>query len=346
MKKRKTYNLSENKKDYKMPRSESKGDHKNYGVLRKIFADPTWKKAIFYRDPMTRFLSGFSDKCKTEPMRCKNVFGSSDISFFEAAERLKHIDPDIKDGHFRSMTRHCGGLDSSLSHYDFVGDLDAKGGSRELVREMLRGFELTEDQFDKVYPNSDMGHETGSAGKVVQFYGGRPETIAAVVDFYFEDYETFKIAPPDFALDALLALRDAKDPRGLHEEKLKKLLMFARETRGYGKEGKHLNTGVNNLSLVDLSKEGSDEKGDSGNSLENLSQEGDHEKGDSGHSLENISAYITSALGKEKVPLLTTSEETFYWVPILLISFLTFALFVLFKRRYSYAIKSKLRKER
>eukprot|EP00588_Corethron_pennatum_P004651 CAMPEP_0194297556 /NCGR_PEP_ID=MMETSP0169-20130528/59200_1 /TAXON_ID=218684 /ORGANISM="Corethron pennatum, Strain L29A3" /LENGTH=267 /DNA_ID=CAMNT_0039047397 /DNA_START=236 /DNA_END=1036 /DNA_ORIENTATION=+ len=192
-----------------------------------LFANPEWHKAVFYRDPLARFLSGWADKCdrrrKTNP-NCRRFFGADHVPFVTAAEKLRHFDgPKAFDGHFLSQTRHCGGLDKIIHTFETVENLDAPG-SRGAVRKMLDKFELSEDRFDEIYPDSADVHATGARDKLVDHYGENPESISFVVDFYFEDYITFNIVPPNFAVDALKSLTEMHSPNKLSDEKLEKLL--------------------------------------------------------------------------------------------------------------------------
>ena len=56
--------------------------------------NPAWTKAVFYRDPLDRFLSGYLSKCTPghdqDTYFCRQVFGSVNPSFEEAAAVIRY----------------------------------------------------------------------------------------------------------------------------------------------------------------------------------------------------------------------------------------------------------------
>lgn len=59
--------------------------------INTIFNDPSWTKAVFYREPLGRFLSGWLDKCDDiSRVYCVHVFGGTNVSFRDAALSLAH----------------------------------------------------------------------------------------------------------------------------------------------------------------------------------------------------------------------------------------------------------------
>ena len=60
----------------------------NAANLLDAFVDPEWSRAVFYRDPLERFLSGYMSKCEDgfDPDRwiCEQVFGQYNASFDQA----------------------------------------------------------------------------------------------------------------------------------------------------------------------------------------------------------------------------------------------------------------------
>ena len=59
-----------------------------------LLADPAWRKAVVYRDPMERFLSAYNSKClRADPdgfAHCEAVFRlrAGEVSLLEVAKRL------------------------------------------------------------------------------------------------------------------------------------------------------------------------------------------------------------------------------------------------------------------
>ena len=59
--------------------------------INTIFNDASWTKAVFYREPLGRFLSGWLDKCgDISRVYCVHVFGGKNVSFRDAALSLAH----------------------------------------------------------------------------------------------------------------------------------------------------------------------------------------------------------------------------------------------------------------
>ena len=62
-----------------------------YRNINTIFNDPSWTKAVFYREPLGRFLSGWLDKCNdVSRVYCVHVFGDMNVSFRDAVLSLAH----------------------------------------------------------------------------------------------------------------------------------------------------------------------------------------------------------------------------------------------------------------
>ena len=83
-----------------------------------LLVDPTWYKATFYREPLSRFLSGYRSKCEPghdrDTKHCLKEFGSKRASFPEAASALAQLDKTIVDKaqvvdvHWQRQARFCG----------------------------------------------------------------------------------------------------------------------------------------------------------------------------------------------------------------------------------------------
>ena len=90
-----------------------------------LLVDPTWYKATFYREPLSRFLSGYRSKCEPghdgDTKHCLKQFGSKTASFPEAVSALAQLDKTIVDKaqvvdeHWQRQARFCGGLENTLS---------------------------------------------------------------------------------------------------------------------------------------------------------------------------------------------------------------------------------------
>ena len=81
-------------------------------VYDAIMHNSSWHKAVFYREPLERFLSGYLDKCiKENPgIYCIQVFGSKDATFDGAVQILIIQDSNKLDSHFHSQVNFYGEL--------------------------------------------------------------------------------------------------------------------------------------------------------------------------------------------------------------------------------------------
>lgn len=194
----------------------------------RLLRDPGVFKAVFYRDPLERFLSGYLDKCGKGRVKvyCRTVFGSEETTFEEAVRVLRTLDPVGLDGHFHRQSDFCGGLKRYLPHFQYVAQLHPST-SRERVGRMLEVTNLTSRQFDALFPPNDGtrddGHATDADAKLVEYYS-KPEYVGAVVDYFFDDYVLFQIPLQPFAYEALLELNSTSSEYRLPQERLRTLV--------------------------------------------------------------------------------------------------------------------------
>ena len=105
--------------------------------------EPPWTSAVFVRDPLERFLSGWLSKCTDghdlDREVCTKVFGSAHASFEEAVAVISALDGDVPDGlaedHFRWQAAFCNGT-VGRGEFDHYYKLE-RDTSRDLVAEML-----------------------------------------------------------------------------------------------------------------------------------------------------------------------------------------------------------------
>ncbi|CAM9525058.1 unnamed protein product [Chrysoparadoxa australica] len=189
----------------------------NLADLEDILMDPAWKKAVFYRDPVTRFLSGYRSKCEkgrdgakycgpdcSHPA-CEAGFGSPLATFDQAIATVQAN--EIGNPHWDPQYHACGGLDTTLEHYDFVTELRPED-AEDRILELLQLIGLDTDNLDPaiseliVRPEEDP-HVTKAEEKCCEYYNTR-EKWEAVVKYYKEDYKLFhmKPIPPPCSWDA------------------------------------------------------------------------------------------------------------------------------------------------
>jgi len=200
--------------------------------LANALVDPEWQKAVFYREPLERFLSAFLSKCagrhdRDGPAHCKRFFGLPKISathFSHAVASLATLDRGTAafkqietefDAHFTRQAKFCGGLDRTLQYYDTVVQLTHDTAREEVVKMLEKSgiAPANVPNFDKFFPpsNSDQGalsgrgrkRHTTSADAHIQQYYSRNELTATVVSHFLEDYLLFGIKAPPWVLTAI-----------------------------------------------------------------------------------------------------------------------------------------------
>lgn len=216
-----------------------------HDALDRVKRDPSWTKAVFLREPLSRFLSGYLNKCKEGDATqhyCRTVFGSDNATFSSAVGTLAGMNRHEIDGHFRQQCDHCGGLCSGeLAFYSTIELLEPET-SRERVGEMLDRVEALaqwKPKFDALFPEGGRlysDHSTNAHSKLEAAFEN-PAHVASVVDFFFEDYTRLGIALPPFAEAALVGLRDTRSPHALEPSRLALLINVTRAATAAGSRG-------------------------------------------------------------------------------------------------------------
>lgn len=194
--------------------------------LESLLANPDWTKAIFYRDPVPRFLSAFRSKCEpghdTTP-DCQNVFGKRHASFDDVLARMEQ-GPMPRNPHFTPASEFCGGLGSTLDYYDVVHELDAEtapkhvealllkvGVEPEMAKSLVDGIVRTrginkDNRSEQlaaqlgvelgVGKTQGEGHNTEASKELCTYYN-TTEKLALIQKAFSVDYNTFQLAPRD-----------------------------------------------------------------------------------------------------------------------------------------------------
>jgi hypothetical protein len=186
----------------------------------RLLADGRWLKAVFFRDPIERFLSGFESKChghdRDGRFFCQRAFGPEGLSF-TAAQAARHLAAhwrgdavDRLDLHFRPQARCCGGIGEHLEWYDVVKRLDRRtvredvgamltranvsliwGHGRRWVPLGIRNMRVLNREFP---PDGRLGqwvgqHATNATDKVANAFDAH--ALRLLMAFYAEDYRAF-----------------------------------------------------------------------------------------------------------------------------------------------------------
>jgi len=211
--------------DWKWYRNSLKAVGWSKQQLEDAIVNPAWHKAVFYREPMERFLSGYRSKCEEGhdsdgPNHCRPFFGKRFPTFPEAVNAVARMDQQMSDAeqmdqksdvHWTRQTKFCGGLDRTLQYYDTVVQVDHHT-AREEVQKMLNksGIESSDlPLFDKLFPKGTVGntglnkgHVTAADAHMLEYYN-TPDLTNTILEHYMEDYVLFGIRAPPWAVTAL-----------------------------------------------------------------------------------------------------------------------------------------------
>jgi hypothetical protein len=148
--------------------------------LTKFMNDDQWTKAVFFRDPADRFLSGFKSKCGGADAdggrHCRQTFGETTnakgakrplldggvASFNQTIDFSVNATRQVfRNPHFKPAAKFCGGLANTIDHYQVVHLLDKKtvGGHVKTLFDHLGVDEkLTEGLLERVVKTGGMLH--------------------------------------------------------------------------------------------------------------------------------------------------------------------------------------------
>lgn len=154
-----------------------------------------WTKAVMVRDPVTRLLSTFLDRCVDmgEWRRCKSSTGP--IPFAEAVANIE-AEPDITDVHFRRQVDMCG---LKYAKYDIIGRQERFLEDSRYILDKTGLWERFGSSGWGKYGNASFGaeeqatsnhaEEHNTAEKVCRFYNA--ELLERVHRLYEEDFVKF-----------------------------------------------------------------------------------------------------------------------------------------------------------
>mmetsp|Transcript_148184 Transcript_148184/g.270024 ORF Transcript_148184/g.270024 Transcript_148184/m.270024 type:complete len:496 (+) Transcript_148184:99-1586(+) len=193
--------------------------------IEDILVNRSWHKAVFYRDPVERFVSAYRSKCEGQDTDgtwvCAESFGSPVASFPLAVERMKEIDerndPEEEfkmNVHLRRQSSFCGGLQDTLKYYNTVEPLE-KSTARSKVIKLLEDVGANHTwvaNFDELFPPEDgtanailqdanrtqqKEHNTNTLEHLKEYFDARhPDSLDVLVSHYKDDYATFELPVP------------------------------------------------------------------------------------------------------------------------------------------------------
>lgn len=199
--------------------------------LEAILIDPSWTKAVFYREPTARFLSAVVNKCIIDDENanfvfCRRVFGDQ-VSLQRAIELLakRNWKPDA---HFVPQGKLCGGLANTISYYDYIQPLERETATQDFAT-LLTHIGVSRNIQEKLLPLVATGgmHNLTYRQEIYQLFNGKVQLrgnippkhnnkyndtaeaantddaterrytslrqVELVQRYYLEDYETFHL---------------------------------------------------------------------------------------------------------------------------------------------------------
>ena len=187
--------------------------------ISELIFESDWVKAVFYREPLSRFLSAYRSKCNRADadgaIWCTKAFGDANVSFHDAVSQI-YMGSISNDPHFAKQSQFCGGLHASLQYYQFKYELDRASTRDNFIRILdsvrlpYRGKSAFAIKVNKLLPPVEVDKhrnvprftQSSKVLNLLKFYN-RQCYIRAIVDYYQVDYDLFKINYPKWAVQAL-----------------------------------------------------------------------------------------------------------------------------------------------
>lgn len=166
--------------------------------LEGLVVNESWHKAVFYREPLQRFVSAYVSKCvpghDRERGHCEEAFGEAGASFARAVSRLRK-DTNV---HFLHQYRFCGGLMDTLRYYQTIEEIDDKINDK--VQRLLDTVGVDDTTFDSSYAQRSK-HITNASFYTRQYLSD-PRHTALLLSHYAPDNFLFGIPAPLWAIRA------------------------------------------------------------------------------------------------------------------------------------------------
>jgi hypothetical protein len=190
-----------------------------------LVKNESWFKAVFYRDPVDRFVSAYRSKCVLKAGfsgHCWSTFGHSHASFQTAVDAVKQVKA-FSNAHWLQQHQFCGDLRTYGAYFNRVELLEPHTVNLK-VKGMLKaaGMQLSTDMettIDDLFPLQQWaanksaasswkhGAVTNSSHTLKGLYfrhtnKGRSR-LAALVEHYLVDYTYFNMSLRPWQLDLL-----------------------------------------------------------------------------------------------------------------------------------------------
>jgi len=171
-----------------------------------VFSDDSAIRAVFVRDPLERFLSGFLNKCTgnncANPfcfMRSKAMSGQK-IPFEAAVKWLQSSNAADLDGHFKLQSKHCE-LDRRIHEYNVVQVMKpstlSKDASCLLEKANLARLNTQGSKNgNKVFWEDENKEDERYTELLKHFY--TREAAEVVLKIFERDYQTFSLPRPSW----------------------------------------------------------------------------------------------------------------------------------------------------
>ena len=187
-----------------------------------------WTSAVFVRDPLERFLSGYISKCTPghDPDRfiCERAFGATNATFAQAVAKVAALAAAGRDfphgsagDHFRRQSAFCGGS-VGRGEFDLYYTLHRETSRRDAI-DMLQHVGIADPpaavpSFDADFPppgealaspRAGGDHVTHAAEQRARYYGNPadPKLVRALLSYFGPDYYNLPVEVPRWAVDAI-----------------------------------------------------------------------------------------------------------------------------------------------
>lgn len=197
-------------------RSAGKDYHIKDGVtsleaLRTVFKDPNSVRAVFVREPLSRFVSAFLGKCYLEQCANEHCYARPNsklgkpISFSQGWRWMLTKDPTTLNGHWTLQSEHCQ-LRTRIKEYNFIGLMTKETYAHDsrciLERAGLEEYDTTGDGSGKpLFTPSPPGANKAEEDVLKKLF--TPEAARSLIAHLHADYETFNFpSEPSWVAEA------------------------------------------------------------------------------------------------------------------------------------------------
>ena len=167
--------------------------------LETVFNEPNSVRAVFVREPLSRFVSAFLDKCFGNECTDEHCYArpqdmlGKPISFSRIWRWMLRNEPASLNGHWTLQSEHCQ-LRTRIKEYNWIGLMTKETFAHDsrciLERAGLEGFDTTGDgSGTPLFTPSPQGANKAEEDVLKKLF--TPEAARSLIAHLHADYETF-----------------------------------------------------------------------------------------------------------------------------------------------------------